>query len=264
MTRRWQSRPISSRWPRSYECTAARAGVRRTLSRTQAAIASRVSITATLRAMRFAEIELVRLYSEAVSGADGLLKRALRKTLGRALVHAHLLTAHLAKRTASQADARLLPAPLDDYFAGDEARACMRCHLDRPGGAGAVERRDPHPYTYICAACHDEVLAEFAPDLAVQIDRWPRAVREAKVIQHAIGHVSKLNAIGRVLHPLAGLEPELPTPASERAVIVPPLTPTPGPAPGERSGALAVDVGDGLEGEYVKELFSARQVWRTW
>jgi hypothetical protein len=241
-----------------------RGGVRRALTRTQAAIASRVSTTLTLRAMRLAEIDLVGLYSETLRGADGLLKRALRKTLGRALVHAHLLTAHLAKRTASDADASLLPAPLDDYFAGGEARACMRCHLDRPGSAGALERRDPHPYTYICAACHDEVLGEFAPDLAVQIHRWPRAVREVKVIQQAIGHVSKLNAIGRVLHPLAGLEPELPMPASERAVIVPAMTPTHGPAPGERPGAVAVDIGAGLEGEYVKELFSAREVWWTW
>jgi hypothetical protein len=217
-----------------------------------------------VRGLQVAEIELVDLYSKAVSGADGLVRRALRKTLGRALVRIHLLTAHLAKRTGSDADAGLLPAPLDKYFVGDEARACMRCHLDRPGDAGALERRDPHPYTYICAACHDEVLGEFAPDLAAQIEQCPRTVRSAKVIQHALGHVSKLNAIGRVLHPLAGLEVEMPIPTSARAVIAPALTPTPGPAPGERPGALAVDVGDGLEGEYVKALFSAREVWRTW
>jgi hypothetical protein len=241
-----------------------RGGARRTLTQTQAAVVSRVSTTLTLQAMRLAEIELVTLYSDALGHADGLVRRGLRKTLGRALVHAHLLTAHLAKRTGTSADANLLPAPIGDYFVGDEARACMRCHLDRPGSAGALERRDPHPYTYICAACHDEVPGEFAPDLAEQMDRWPRAVREAKVIQHAIGHVSKLNAIGRVLHPLAGLEPELPTPAAERALIVPAMTHAPGPAPGERSGALVVDVGHGPEGEYVQELFSARRIWRNW
>ena len=241
-----------------------RGGVRKTLTRMQAAVASRVNTTMTLRAMRLAEAELVTLYVEALSDADGLVRRGLRKSLGRALVHVHLLTAHLAKRTGSDAEASLLPAPLDDYFAGDEARACMRCHLDRPGAAGPLERRDPHPYTYICAACHDEVLGEFAPDLAVQIDRWPRPVREAKIIQHAFGRVSKLNAVGRVLHPLAGLEPEMPTPASEHALIVPAMTPTPGPAPGERSGALVVEIGDGLEGDYVKELFSTTQTWRNW
>jgi hypothetical protein len=140
----------------------------------------------------------------------------------------------------------------------------MRCHLDRPGAAGALERRDPHPYTYICSGCHDDVLGEFSPDMAVQLDRWPRAVREAKIIQRAVGRVSKLNAIGRVLHPLAGLEPELPTPAAERARIEPAMTPTPGPAPGERTGVLVVESGDDLEGKYVRDLFSASPIWRNW
>jgi hypothetical protein len=98
----------------------------------------------------------------------------------------------------------------------------------------------------------------------VQFDRWPRAVREAKVIQHAIGHVSKLNAIGRVLYPLAGLEPDLPTPAAERALIVPAMTPTPGPAPGERRGVVEIDTAEGQEGEYVRELFSPPQTWPHW
>jgi hypothetical protein len=239
-------------------------GFRKTLTHAHAAISSRVSITATLRVMRAAEIELVALYSDALSGADGVLKRALTKALGRALVHVHLLTAHLAKRTQSKADAALLPASLGEYFAGGEARACMRCHLDRPGRAGALERRDPHPYTYVCAACHDEVLGEFPSDLAVQFDSWPPAVREAKVMQHALGRVSKLNANGRVLHPLAGLEPDLPTPAAEHALIVPVLAPAAGPAIDERPGALEIQAGDGAEGDYVRTLFTARQMWRHW
>jgi hypothetical protein len=241
-----------------------RGGIRKALTRTQAAISSRTSTTATLRAMRAAEIELVTLYTEALEHAEGIATRALAKVLGRAIVHAHVLTAHLAKRTSHKADSDMLPATLDSYFAGVEARACMRCHLDRPGTSGPLERRDPHPYTYICGACHDEVQDEFPPDLASQMDRWPREVREAKVLQHAIGRLSKLNAIGRVLHPLAGLEPELPTPAAERAVIVPAMTPTPRPAPGERTGSIEVGTGDGLEGEYVRQLFEARQVWRNW
>jgi hypothetical protein len=239
-------------------------GIRKTLTKTQAALSSRLSTTMTLRAMRLAEIELVTRYSDALNQSDGLVRRALLKALGRAMVHSHLLTAHLAKRTGSKADAALLPAPLGDYFAGREARACMRCHLDRPGAAGALERRDPHPYTYICAACHDEVLGEFAPDLAVQIDRWPREVREAKVMQHALGRVSKLNAIGRVLYPLAGLEPDLPTPAAERALIVPAMTPTPGPAPGERRGVIDIDTTEGPERDYIRELFSPQRIWPHW
>lgn len=239
-------------------------GIRKTLTRTQAAIASRLSTTMTLRAMRLSEIELVTLYSDALNRSEGLVRRALLKALGRAMVHAHLLTAHLAKRTGSKADADLLPASLDDYFVGAEPRACMRCHLDRPGAASALERSDPHPYTYICAACHDEVLGEFSPDLAVQIDRWPREVREAKVMQHAMGRLSKLNAVGRVLYPLAGLEPDLPTPAAERALIVPPMTPTPGPMPSERGGVIDIETADGPEGEYVRDLFSPQRIWHNW
>ena len=209
-------------------------------------------------------MELVTLYAESVAQVEGLAKRALRKALGRALVQSHLLTAHIAKRTGSATEARLLPAPLDDYFVASAPRACMRCHLDRPGRSGALERSDPHPYTYLCAACHDEVLAEFPPDLASQVDRWPRQVREAKVLQQGLGRVSRLHAVGRILHPLAGLEPELPSPAAERAVIVPAMAPTPGPAAAERSGALTIDRSEGLEGEYTDRLFAARQVWKHW
>jgi hypothetical protein len=241
-----------------------RGGLRKALTRTQVAISSRISTTATLRAMRLAEAELVTLYSEALGRGEGIRKRALRKALGRAMVHAHLLVAHVAKRTGNRDEADVLPAPLDSYFVGAQARACMRCHLDRPGSSAPLERRDPHPYTYICSACHDEVEAEFPPDLASQMDRWPQEMREARVMQRAIGHVSKLNAIGRVLYPLAGLEPELPTLAAERAVIVPAMTPTPGPAAGERTGAIQIETDDGLEGAYVRQLFAARQVWSNW
>ncbi len=241
-----------------------RGGLRKVLTKIQAGIASRLSATMTLQAMRVSEIELIALYSEAVGQVDGLARRALRKALGRALVHTHLLTAHLAKRIGSNAEARLLPAPLAEYFVGAEPRACMRCHLDRPGTSSALERMDPHPYMYLCSACHDEVLAEFPSDLVIQMDRWPREVREARVLQHGVGLVSRLNAIGRVVLPLAGLEPELPTPAAEHAVIVPALTPTPGPALTERHGLVMIEKGDGPEGDYVDRLFSAHQVWSNW
>jgi len=140
----------------------------------------------------------------------------------------------------------------------------MRCHLDRPGTLGALERTDPHPYTYLCAACHDEVVAELPPDLATQLDRWAAEAREAKVLQQGLGRASRLNALGRVLHPLAGLEPELPTPAAERAVIVPAMTPSPGPAPGERHGVLTIPKVGGAEGDYVDRLFSPDRVWPNW
>ncbi len=241
-----------------------RGGLRKVLTTSQAAVESRLSKTMVLRSMRLAEIDLATRYTDALANAEGLARRALATALGRALVNAHVLTAHLAKRTGSQTDARLLPLPLDDYFAGPQPRACMRCHLDRPGRTGALERRDPHPYTYVCSACHDEVLGEFSVDLAEQMDHWARPVQEARVLQKAMGRVSKLNAIGRVLHALAGLEPDLPTPAAERAVIVPAMTPTPGPAEGEQQGVLRVDTTNGPEAAYVDELFSVGEVRRHW
>ena len=241
-----------------------RGGVRRALMKVQAGMTSRLSTTMTLQAMRAGEIELVTLYSEAVTRLDGVARRALRKALGRALVNTHLLTAHIAKRTGSDAEARLLPAPLGAYFAGPEPRACMRCHLDRPGTSRALLRTDPHPYTYLCAACHDEVPGEFPPDLAMQMDRWPREVREARVLEHGLGLVSRLNAIGRALHVLAGLQPYVPAPAAERAVIVPVMTPTPAPAPAERNGEVTIEKGEGAEADYVERLFSPRRVWNDW
>ena len=241
-----------------------RGGLRKVLTRSQAAVESRLSKTMVLRSMRLGEIDLVTRYTDALASAEGLARRALAKALGRALVHAHVLTAHLAKRTGSQTDGRLLPAALDDYFAGPQPRACMRCHLDRPGRAGALERKDPHPYAYVCSACHDEVLGEFSVDLAEQMDHWSRPVQEARVLQKAMGRVSKLNAIGRVLHALAGLEPDLPTPAAERAAVVPVMMPTPGPADGERQGVLRVETTNGPEAAYVEQLFSVDEIRRHW
>ena len=100
-----------------------RGGIRRAVAKAQASIASRLSTIQTLQTMRAAETQLVTLHSHAVVRADGLPRRALRKALARALVHTHLLTAHLAKGTGSDAEARLLPRPLGEYFAGDAPRA---------------------------------------------------------------------------------------------------------------------------------------------
>ena len=150
-------------------------GVRKYILKAQSSIAERVGgTTATLRAMRVAELRILTLYTDTLEQVDGLAKDALRKALGRTLVHCHLLTAHIAKRTGDGRDAKGLPQPLDHYFAGPTAKACMRCHLDRPGAQPALERGDPHPYTYVCAGCHVDVRGEFPPDLASQIDRWPQ------------------------------------------------------------------------------------------
>jgi hypothetical protein len=140
----------------------------------------------------------------------------------------------------------------------------MRCNLDRPGSQPALERRDPHPFTFICAGCHADVLAEFPEDLASQMDRWPEHVREARVIQRAVGRPSKLNAIHRVLFPLSGLPIELPVPALEKALDLPAMTPVPGPAPGETPGELLVPVSEDAEGRYCGQLFGYRAPRALW
>jgi len=240
-------------------------GALKPLLKIQAAVLQRFSRTATFRAMRLAEVELISQYTAALEAAgDVLERRALRKALARALVHAHVLAAHIAAESRSEADARVLPRPLGEYFAGAAPRACMRCNLDRPGSTSALERRDSHPFTYICAACHAEVLAEFPEDLARQMDAWPRHIRDARVFQRAIGRPSKLNAIHRVLFPMSGLAEERPAPAAERAVDLPAMTPVPGPASGEVTGEVHVPSVDGAEGEYRNELFSywlPRKYW---
>jgi hypothetical protein len=140
----------------------------------------------------------------------------------------------------------------------------MRCHLDRPGPLPALERRDPHPYTYICAACHVEARAEFPPDLASQMDRWPRRVQEARVLQHAIGRPSVLRAIHTVLHPLSGLAVETPLRAADRAVVVPALEASPTPIAAGTPAVLTADPRTAAESAYVAELFDYRSVRASW
>lgn len=172
-------------------------------------------------------------------------------------------TRHKAKRTGSKADADLLPVSLDDYFVGaNRARACGVISIGPVPPArwnGMIRIHTPTFARGVATRC--SVNSRLTSRL--QMDRWPREVRDAKVIQHAIGHVSKLNAIGRVLHSLARLEPEVPTPASERA-LMPAMTPTPGPASGERRGVVDIDTAEGLEGDDVRQLFSPKQAWRSW
>jgi len=239
-------------------------GLRRYVLKAQLAITERVSgTTATLKAMRVGELRLLRLYTETIEQVDGLARRALGKALGRTIVHCHILTAHIAKRTAAAREAESLPLPLDRYFAGPRAKACMRCHFDRPGTLPALERGDPHLYTYVCAGCHVDVRAEFPPDLASQMDRWPRHVQDARVLQHALGRPSVLNAIHAVLYPLSGLAPETSVRARKKALLVPALAPPPSPAEETRT-VLAVQPHTTGEAQYVAELFDYRTVRTSW
>jgi hypothetical protein len=240
-------------------------GVRKHLLKTQSAITGRVAgTTATLQAMRAAEASLLERYTETIERVEGLERQALRKALGRTIVHYHILTAHIAKRTGNAREAERLPQPLDRYFAGPTAKACMRCHLDRPGALPPLERSDPHPYTYVCAGCHVDVRGEFPSDLASQMDRWPRRVQQVRVLQHATGRPSVLNAIHLVLHPLSGLAAETPVRAEERAVLVPALEPPPTPAADETPAVLTVKPRTAGEAGYVAELFDYRSVRKSW
>jgi hypothetical protein len=240
-------------------------GLRKHVLKAQSAITERVAgTTATLQAMRVAEVGLLRMYTQTLEQAQGLTREALRKALGRTLVHCHLLTAHIAKRTGATGELEHLPHPLARYFAGPTAKACMRCHLDRPGVLDALERGDPHPYTYICAGCHADVRAEFPPDLASQMERWPRRVQEARVLQHAIGRPSVLDAIHSVLFPLSGLAAERPVRAEEKAVLLPSLEPPPAPSRDASRAVLAVEPRTSGEAAYVAQLFDYRSVRASW
>ena len=42
------------------------------------------------------------------------------------------------------------------------------------------------------------------------------------------------------------------------------MIPTPGPATDERHGVVDIDTAEGLEGDYVRALFSPREIWQTW
>ena len=240
-------------------------GLRKYVLKTQSAIAERVAgTTVTLQAIRATEVSLLTLYTDAIKQVEGLARQALRKALGRTLVHCHILTAHIAKRTGIARETESLPQPLDRYLAGPTAKACMRCHLDRPGPLPALERGHPHPYTYICAGCHADVRAEFPPDRALQMDRWPRHVQEASVLQHAMGRPSVLNAIHTVLYPLSGLAAETPARAEEKALLVPALESPPMPAADETPAVLAVEPRTAGEAAYVAELFDYRSVRASW
>ena len=242
-----------------------RGGLRKYVLKSQSAIAERIGgTTATLHTMRVDEVSILRRYIETIEQVEGVAKDALRKALGRTLVHCHLLTAHIAKRSGNTREAETLPQPLDRYFAGRTAKACMRCHLDRPAALPALERSDPHPYTYICAGCHVDVRAEFPSDLGSQMDRWPQHLQHTRVMQHALGRPSMLNAIHDVLYPLSGLTAERPVRADEKAVMVPALEPPPMPAVDQTRTVLAMEPRSSGEAAYVAELFDYRSPRAFW
>ncbi|HEX9163617.1 MAG TPA: hypothetical protein VF980_18060 [Thermoanaerobaculia bacterium] len=184
------------------------------LLKLQAAVMEWLGTTPMLRAMRIVEAEIAAHYDAAYGRLDGMYQKSIEKAWHRCKRNVGVLTAHIGKRARMHIDALLrVPDPLENYFAHDEARVCMRCLFDRPGELGPLERHDPHPYQYICAACHEEVLSSFPPDIAEKSDQWSDRDLESRIIEKALSRPSKLIAEGVVVAKMSGLVPDMPLPA---------------------------------------------------
>jgi hypothetical protein len=173
------------------------------LLKLQSAAMSRLGTTPLLLAMRIAETAIVAMYEARLGSFQGVFERGFERCWRRARKHLTVVAAHLGELT---------PLPRSHYFAHEERRVCFRCLFDRPGNLPPLERSDPHPYTYICAACHEDALGDFPPDILESAPRWSDREREARVIEHALSRPSRLKAENGVLNKLAGLAPELPPP----------------------------------------------------
>jgi len=180
----------------------------------QSALARRIGTTPLLRAMRLAELELVRAYGEVFDQFEGSLRKGLEKCWHRAIRHLTVLTAHIAIRGAKPEleEQVALAMPLEHYFAHGEDRVCFRCLFDRPGKLGPLERTDPNPYQYLCGACHEEVLGDFPKDLLEPARRWTDDERRNHVLERAMGRPSKLKAEMLTLAKLSGIAPDMPAP----------------------------------------------------
>jgi hypothetical protein len=227
----------------------------------QTALLQAVDTTATLRAMRMVGRELVQRYTETIAQVEPIARAGLRKALSRAIVQDTVLSAHIARRTGHPSDSEELPQPLDAYFAANGPRVCMRCLLDRPHAVAALERGEPRPYQYICAACHHEVFEDIPPDLRSQAHSWPEELREDLVIHRALSRPERLRAVHEVLYPLSGLAFDIPEPASSKPFVVPDTMSTPPPRKDAPDGVLTIDPipsGRGVEEpeeQYVQLLF---------
>jgi hypothetical protein len=136
--------------------------------------------------------------------------------------------------------------------------------LDRPGHHGSLEK--PDPYTYVCSACHDEVLEDTPPDLAPQVERWSPEARRDRTIHRALSRTEKLRAIKEVHPRLAGLANEMPAPAASRVKESPvlsraqrlfsPVAASDIAVPTESAGPLEV--------AYTDLLFDFRSVRSSW
>jgi hypothetical protein len=229
----------------------------------------KANTTALLSAMRMVENLLSDRYAAASKDLAGLERQVVEDASHRARKRWMILTAHIAQRKDGESShAAELPHPLSDYFAGDEDLVCMRCLLDRPGAKSAIEKQEP--YTFICAACHADVEAEFPPDLQCLMPRWLEQDLQARVIHKALSRPMKVKVVKEVHTVLAGLPPEPPAKV--------PMTRKGGPAAPPASDAVSrrddtqpaseLSVpGDGAsveERSYTDLLFDYRSVRDSW
>jgi hypothetical protein len=217
-------------------------GVVEAVLKMQTVVAEWMGTIPTLTAMRLVETDIVAHYERAYDELDGTYKKAIEKAMHRAKKRVMILDAQLANRGG---------------------KACMRCHLDRPGQLAALERTDPEPYQYICSACHEEVLAEFPPDIAEKSGQWTRRELENKVLEKAISRSSKLTVESTVLCKLADLAPDMPKPPMpyKNAIDVTggSVTATQPPAEVEIPPCKSLD-----ERLYTELLFDYESVRRNW
>jgi len=182
----------------------------------------RTSLTALLSAMRLVEETLVARYRDALPSLQGLARTAMAHVFARSARQWVVLLAHIAQRKEGDANhTDTLPFPLSAYFATSEDRVCMRCLFDRAGALAAIEKQDP--YTYLCAACHDEAIDGFPPDLREQMPTWSADAHRDRVLHKALGRPMKLKAIKEVQSVLAGLPAEIPKPAVAKVGQSPPV-----------------------------------------
>jgi hypothetical protein len=200
----------------------------------------------TLTAMRLAQLELTAAYERAFSKLaeeETLARKCVEKCWHRAVKQLMILTVHVE---------------------GRYTRACMRCHLDRPGHLGAIERTDPHPYQLICAGCHDEVMRDFPADLIDQINALDDYDRRSLVIEKALGRPSTLTCEHEVLSKLSDLPPDMPAPPIARKVASYARLDVITAPPPEIDLQIHTDAGSLDERLYIELLFDLRSVRRNW
>lgn len=232
----------------------------------QSSLARRLGTTPMLRAMRLAEAEVVRAYGEVIDRFDGIHRKGLEKCWHRAKKRLAVLTAHIAMRGAKpELEERLaLPMTLDRYFAHGEDRVCFRCLFDRPGKRAPLERTDPHPYTYLCAACHDEVAVSFPLDLVDSFLRWTPEEQESHILERALGRASKLTAEALVLAKMSDVAPDMPPPPIPYKTAQDASPKRRAPAQPRPRVALGELTGSPLEQAYVDALFDYDSVRANW